>query len=127
MAFSGKYELESKENYEVFMKAIETSDELIQKFKNSKSITEVVQDGNHFKCTFTNGNHVIYNEFTIGQEADFETLMGYKIKSVANWDGPNKIILQLNSVTLVTELIKDKLIDTFTVGDIMYKRISKRI
>ncbi|XP_051888870.1 fatty acid-binding protein 1, liver-like [Pristis pectinata] len=127
MSFSGKYELQSRENFVPFMKAVETPDELIQKFKDVKSITEIVQNGNHFNVTITTGESVIHNVFTIGQEAEFGTLAGYKIKGVPNLDGPNKIIVKLNSVSLVTELNGDKLIDTLTVGDITYTRISKRI
>ncbi|XP_078257959.1 fatty acid-binding protein 1, liver-like [Rhinoraja longicauda] len=127
MSFSGKYVVESRENFEPFMKAIEMSNELIQTYKNTKGITEIVQNGNDFDVTITTGDNVIHSKFTIGQETDFETLIGTKVKSVANFDGTNKVVIKLNSVTSVTELNGDKLIDTLTVGDITYKRTSKRM
>ncbi|XP_032900479.1 fatty acid-binding protein 1, liver-like [Amblyraja radiata] len=127
MSFSGKYEVESRENFEPFMKAIEMSNELIQRYKDTKGITEIVQNGNDFDVTITTGDNVIHNKFTIGQEAEFGTLAGTKIKSVANLDGANKVVIKLNSVTAVTELNEDKLIDVLTFGDITYKRISKRM
>ncbi|XP_078427086.1 fatty acid-binding protein 1, liver-like isoform X3 [Cetorhinus maximus] len=127
MSFSGKYELESQENFEAFMKAIEVPAELIEKGKDLKSITEIVQNGNDFKITITTGSNVIHNEFTIGQETDFATITGSKVKSVVNLDGANKLIVKLNSVTSVTELSENKLLDILTVGDLTYKRISKRI
>ncbi|XP_067860608.1 fatty acid-binding protein 1, liver-like isoform X2 [Heptranchias perlo] len=106
---------------------VEVPDELIQKGKDLKSITVIVQNGNDFKVTVTTGSNVIHNEFTIGQETDFATITGNKIKSVVTLDGANKFIVKLKSVTSVTELSENKLIDTLTVGDLIYKRISKRI
>ncbi|KAF6730049.1 Fatty acid-binding protein, liver-type [Oryzias melastigma] len=68
MSFSGKYRLESSENYETFMKAIGISDENIQLTKDLKSVTEMEENGNDFKVTVTTGSHVIVNTFTIGQD-----------------------------------------------------------
>ncbi|XP_055510165.1 fatty acid-binding protein 1, liver-like [Leucoraja erinacea] len=127
MSFSGKYEVESRENFEPFMKAIEMSNELIQRYKDMKGITEIVQNGHDFDVKITTGDNVIHNIFTIGQEAEFGTLAGTKIKSVANLDGANKIVIKLNSVTAVNEVNGDKLIDVLTFGDVTYKRISKRM
>ncbi|XP_072882659.1 fatty acid-binding protein 1, liver-like [Hemitrygon akajei] len=127
MSFSGKYELQSRENFEQFMKAIEVPDQMIQKYKAVKSITEISQNENHFDCKVTTGDDVVNNVFTIGQESEFVTIAGNKVKSVANFDGPNKIVVKLDAVTLVTEVNEDKLIDKITVGNITYTRISKRI
>ncbi|XP_062930477.1 fatty acid-binding protein 1, liver-like [Mobula hypostoma] len=127
MSFSGKYELQSRENFEPFMKAIGTSDEVIQKYKDVKSITEIIQNGNHFDCKITTGDNVIHNVFTIGQEAEFGTLAVSKLKSTANFDGPNKIVVKLDAITLVTELNEDKLINKLTAGNIIYTSISKKI
>ncbi|XP_072338115.1 fatty acid-binding protein 1, liver-like [Scyliorhinus torazame] len=127
MSFSGKYELESQENFEPFMKAIGIPDELIEKGKDLKSVTEIVQNGNDFKITITTGSNVIHNEFTIGQETDFATITGSKVKSVVTLEGANKLFVKLNSVTSVTELCENKLLDILTVGDLTYKRISKRV
>ncbi|XP_067914250.1 fatty acid-binding protein 1, liver-like isoform X2 [Heterodontus francisci] len=127
MSFPGKYELESQENFEPFMKAIGVPDELIEKGKDLKSITEIVQNGNDFKVTITTGSNVIHNEFTIGHETDFATITGEKIKSVVNLDSANKLIVKFNSVTSVTELKENKLVDILTIGDLIFKRISKRI
>uniref|UniRef100_A0AAY4ECC7 Cytosolic fatty-acid binding proteins domain-containing protein n=1 Tax=Denticeps clupeoides TaxID=299321 RepID=A0AAY4ECC7_9TELE len=82
MAFSGKYQLESQENFEPFMKAIGLPDDLIEKGKDIKSITEIEQNGDDFKVTVTTGPKVLVNSFTIGKEAELETLTGEKVKSV---------------------------------------------
>ncbi|XP_064827301.1 fatty acid-binding protein, liver-type-like [Oncorhynchus masou masou] len=126
MAFTGKYQLESQENFEPFMKAIGLPDDLIQKGKDIKSLSEIEQNGDHFKVTVTTGNKVMVNSFTVGQEAELETLTGEKIKSTVNLVG-NKLMVSLKGVESVTEFNGDTIIATMTLGPIVYKRISKRI
>ncbi|XP_013984144.1 fatty acid-binding protein, liver-type [Salmo salar] len=126
MAFTGKYQLESQENFEPFMKAIGLPDDLIQKGKDIKSLSEIEQNGDHFKVTVTTGTKVIVNSFTVGQEAELETLTGEKIKSTVNLVG-NKLMVSLKGIDSVTEFNGDTIIATMTLGPIVYKRISKRI
>ncbi|MEE6516909.1 hypothetical protein FKM82_026757 [Ascaphus truei] len=126
MAFNGKYELQSHDNFEAFMKAIGLSDELIQKGKDAKSTSEIVQTGNHFKVIVTTGSKVLVNEFTIGEEAELETPTGEKVKSVVNLEG-GKLVVQLKGIKSVTELSGDILTNTMTVGNIIYNRIAKRM
>uniref|UniRef100_A0AAY5K143 Cytosolic fatty-acid binding proteins domain-containing protein n=1 Tax=Esox lucius TaxID=8010 RepID=A0AAY5K143_ESOLU len=106
MAFAGKYQLESHENFEPFMKAIGLSDELIQKGKDIKSVSEIEQNGDHFKVTVTTGTKVMVNSFTVGQEAELETMTGEKIKSTVNLVG-NKLIVSLKGIESVTEFNGD--------------------
>ncbi|XP_047379523.1 fatty acid-binding protein, liver [Sciurus carolinensis] len=127
MNFSGKYQLQSQENFEPFMKAIGLPDELIQKGKDLKGVSEVVQNGKHFKLTITTGSKVIQNEFTLGEECELETMTGEKIKTVVNMEGDNKLVTTLKNIKSVTELNGDTITNTMTLGDIVFKRISKRI
>ncbi|XP_066430706.1 fatty acid-binding protein, liver-like [Eleutherodactylus coqui] len=125
MAFNGTYELQSQENFEPFMKAIGLPDDLIQKGKDIKSVTEIVQNDNHFVVKVTTGSRVQSNEFTIGKETEIENLTNEKIKATVNLvDG--KLVVKLKEVTSVTELSGDLLISVLTLNDIVYKRISKR-
>lgn len=55
-------------------------DDLIQKGKDLKGVSEVVQNGKHFKLTITTGSKVIQNEFTLGEECELETMTGEKVK-----------------------------------------------
>ncbi|XP_063315892.1 fatty acid-binding protein, liver-like [Pelobates fuscus] len=126
MAFNGKYELVSQENFEAFMKAIGLPDDLIEKGKDIKSVTEMVQNGNHFIVTVTTGSKVLRNEFTVGQEAELETLSGEKVKSIVQLEG-NKLTVNLKGINSVTELVGDTITNVMTVKDIVYKRTSKRI
>ncbi|KAK0139854.1 Fatty acid-binding protein, liver-type [Merluccius polli] len=127
MAFTGKYELESQENFEAFMKAIGLPDELIQKGKDIKSISEIEETGDSFKVTVTTGSKVLVNTFTVGQEADLETVTGEKVKAVVMRDA-NTLKVSLKGIESVTELVDaNTIVNTMTLGGIVYKRISKRV
>lgn len=55
-------------------------DDLIQKGKDIKSISEIEENGDDFKVTVTTGSKVLVNSFTIGKEAELETITGEKLK-----------------------------------------------
>ncbi|XP_004472349.1 fatty acid-binding protein, liver [Dasypus novemcinctus] len=127
MNFSGKYQLQSQENFEPFMKAIGLPDDLIEKGKDIKGISEVVQEGKHFKITITTGPRVIHNEFTLGEECELETITGEKVKAVVRMEGDNKLVTTFKGVSSVMEFNGDTISSTLTLGDIVFKRISKKI
>eukprot|EP00064_Thunnus_orientalis_P014420 superscaffoldBa00002496_g14464 len=127
MSFSGKFQLESQENFEPFMKAIGVPDDLIQKGKDIKSISEIEENGDNFKVTVTTGTKVLVNKFTIGQEAELETVTGEKIKAVAQREG-NKLKVSMKGIESVTELVDaNTIVNTMTLGSIVFKRTSKRM
>ncbi|NWV86238.1 FABPL protein, partial [Dasyornis broadbenti] len=131
MSFTGKYQLQSQENFEPFMKALGLPDDLVQKGKDLKSTSEIEQDGKKFKITVTTGSKVLKNEFTIGQESEMELLNGEKAKALVQMEGNNKLVAKLKvhgaELTSVTELSGDTLTNVMTLGDISCKRISKRV
>ncbi|KAM4579568.1 fatty acid-binding protein, liver-type-like [Fundulus diaphanus] len=128
MSFAGKYQLESQENFEPFMKALGLPDELIQKGKDIKSVSEIEENGDNFKVTVTTGTSVISNCFTIGKEAELQTITGEKVKGVVHRDGNNKLKVCLKGIESVTKLVDaSTIVNTMTVGGIVYKRISKRM
>ncbi|XP_007952289.1 fatty acid-binding protein, liver [Orycteropus afer afer] len=127
MNFSGKYQVQSQENFESFMKAVGLPDDLIQKGKDVKGMSEIVQNGKHFKLTITTGSKVIHNEFTLGEECELETMTGEKVKAVVHMEGDNKLVTTFKGIKSVTELNGDIITSTMTLGDIVFKRVSKRI
>ncbi|NXR24235.1 FABPL protein, partial [Cinclus mexicanus] len=127
MSFAGKYELQSQENFEPFMRALGLPEEEIQKGKDLKSISEIVQDGKKFKVTVTTGSKVVKNEFTIGEESEIELLNGEKAKVVVQMEGNNKLVTQVKGMKSVTEVNGDTITYTMTMGDLTLKRVSKRI
>ncbi len=62
------------------MSVLGLPEELIQKGKDVKSISEIEETGDTFKVTVTTGEKVIANTFTIGKEAELDTITGEKIK-----------------------------------------------
>ncbi|KAG8438766.1 hypothetical protein GDO86_005094 [Hymenochirus boettgeri] len=80
MSFTGKYEVDTQENYEAFMKLIGIPDDTIAKGKNFKFTTEVVQNGNEFTWSQIYPGHTMTNKFIIGQESEMETMAGKKFK-----------------------------------------------
>ncbi|KAJ7402062.1 Fatty acid-binding protein, liver [Pitangus sulphuratus] len=127
MSFTGKYELQSQENFEPFMKALGLPDDQIQKGKDIKSTTEIVQNGKKFKVTVTTGSKVLTNEFTIGEECEIEMLTGEKAKALVQMEGNNKLITNVKGLKSITELNGDTITHTMMMGDLTYKRISKRV
>ncbi|XP_071413128.1 fatty acid-binding protein, liver [Pithys albifrons albifrons] len=127
MSFTGKYELQSQENFEPFMKALGLPDDQIQKGKDIKSTTEIVQDGKKFTVTVTTGSKVLKNEFTIGEECEIEMLTGEKAKALVQMEGNNKLIANVKGLKSITELNGDTITHTMMLGDLTCKRISKRV
>ncbi|XP_060786776.1 fatty acid binding protein 1-B.1-like [Neoarius graeffei] len=127
MYFSGKYQLESQEGFVPFMKAIGLPDDLIEKGKDIKSVSEIEQNGDSFKVTVIMGSKVLVNSFTIGQECEVEIVTGEKVKTVVSKEG-NKLKTNLKGIDSVTELLDaDTIVQTMTLGNIVFKRTSKRM
>ncbi|XP_020392967.1 fatty acid-binding protein 1, liver-like [Rhincodon typus] len=127
MAFSGKYELESQENFEQLMKALGLSDNIIQKYKDLGRVIELTQNGNSFQAIYNYGSKAITNEFTIGQESEFVSFTGHRVKALAKLEGENKLVITMDGLTAAMELSGDKMIETLTNGEITAKKIRKRI
>ncbi|XP_040850026.1 fatty acid-binding protein, liver [Ochotona curzoniae] len=126
MNFTGKYQQQSQENFEAFMKAAGVPADVIQKTKDVKMMLEIVQNGKHFKLIMSAGPKVTQNEFTLGEECELDTVMG-KVKTVVKLEGENKLVTSFKNIKSVTELSGDTIINSMTLGDIVFKRISKRV
>lgn len=60
--------------------------ETIQKGKDFKFTTEVVQNGDDFTWSQIYPGHTMTNKFTVGKESDLETMSGKKFKVSRDWD-----------------------------------------
>ncbi|XP_006137212.1 gastrotropin [Pelodiscus sinensis] len=127
MAFTGKYEVESEENYDAFVKHIGISSDIIEKGRNFKVVTEVVQNGEDFIWTqiYPTG-HSMTNKFTIGKEADMETMGGKKFKATVKLEG-GKVVADFPNYHHTAEIAGGKLLEISTAGGVTYKRISKKL
>ncbi|KAF3693817.1 Gastrotropin [Channa argus] len=125
MTFSGKYELESQENYEQFLDAMGLSNAKT----DHKVITEVVQDGNNFTWTQSIPNWTWSNKFIVGQECEMTTMTGSKFTALVTKEG-GKISVQFPLYHFTAEMVEDKLImNCITPGEkgVTFKRVSRRI
>ncbi|XP_073343663.1 gastrotropin-like [Pagrus major] len=125
MAFTGKYELESQENYEEFLEVIG----LLQAKTDDKVITELVQDGNNFTWKQSIPSRTWSNTFSVGQECELATMTGAKFKAVVTMEG-SKISIPFPQYNFTAEIIGDKLVmNCITPGEkgVTFKRVSKRI
>ncbi|KAL7395800.1 hypothetical protein ABVT39_023555 [Epinephelus coioides] len=125
MAFAGKYELESEENFEEFLEAIG----LPKAKTDHKVVTEVVQDGNNFTWTQTIPNYSWSDKFTVGQDCELTTMKGAKVKAPVTMEG-GKISVPFSEYDFTAEIIEDKLVMICrTPGEkgVTFKRVSKRI
>ncbi|XP_048884947.1 LOW QUALITY PROTEIN: gastrotropin [Brienomyrus brachyistius] len=130
MSFTGKYEIESQENYDEFLKLVGLPDDVIEKGRNFKVITEVVQDGSTFVWSQTYPNKTVTNKFVIGQECEMEALAGKKSKVTVTMEG-SKFVRSFPKYHLTAEVCGDKLVECSTAsteqGNVTLKRTSKRI
>uniref|UniRef100_A0A8D3CQI7 Fatty acid binding protein 6 n=1 Tax=Scophthalmus maximus TaxID=52904 RepID=A0A8D3CQI7_SCOMX len=124
MAFTGKYELESQENYEEFLDTLG----LLNAKTDHKVVTEVVQDGHHFTWTQSIPKWTWSNTFTIGQECELVTMKSSKFKATVTMDG-GKVVIPFPQYHFTAEINGDKLVMTcITPGEkgVTFKRVSKR-
>ncbi|XP_036403921.1 gastrotropin-like [Megalops cyprinoides] len=130
MAFTGKYEIESQENYDEFLKILGIPDDVIEKGRNFKTVTEVVQNGNEFTWSQIYPNKTMSNKFIIDQECEMETMSGKKFKATVTMEG-GKVSVRFPNYHQTCEISGDKLIECSTVtgakGAVTMKRVSKRV
>uniref|UniRef100_A0A8D0G4X9 Fatty acid binding protein 6 n=1 Tax=Sphenodon punctatus TaxID=8508 RepID=A0A8D0G4X9_SPHPU len=127
MAFTGKYEVESEENYDEFMKKIGLPSDIIEKGRNFKIVTEVVQNGEEFTWSqLYPGGQSMTNTFVIGKESNMETMGGKKFKATVQLEG-GKVVADFPNYHHTAEIAGGKLVEISTTAGVTFKRISKRV
>ncbi|KAK9539416.1 hypothetical protein VZT92_004524 [Zoarces viviparus] len=127
MAFAGKWETENQEGYEAFCKLLGIPDDIIEKGRDYKLVTEVTQDGNDFSWTqIYPTNASVTNKFTIDKECDMETIGGKKFKATVHMEA-GKLIVDFPKYHHTSEISGGKLIETSKAGSVVLKRTSKKI
>ncbi|XP_053847022.1 gastrotropin isoform X2 [Vidua macroura] len=127
MAFSGKYEFEGDENYDAFVQKIGLPSDKVEMGRNCKIVTEVVQNGNDFTWTqHFPGGRTTTNTFTVGKEADMETMGGKKFKATVKMED-GKLVADFPNYRHTAEICGGKLVEISTSSGVVYKRTSKKI
>ncbi|XP_074506346.1 gastrotropin-like [Sebastes fasciatus] len=127
MAFAGNWETESQEGYDAFCKLIGIPDDITEKGRDYKLITEITQVGNDFSWTkiYPKGAKIT-NKFTIDKECDMETIGGKKFKATVHMEG-GKLSVDFPNYHHTSEISGGKLIETAKSGSVLFKSTSKKI
>ncbi|KAM6918841.1 gastrotropin [Xenentodon cancila] len=127
MAFAGRWETETQEGYDEFCKLVGIPDDIIEKGRDYKMITEVTQDGNEFTWTqLYPADTKVTNKFTTGKECEMHTVGGKKFKATVNLEG-GKLTVKFPNYSQVNEINGGKLIETSTAGPVVLTRTSRKI
>ncbi|XP_071314306.1 gastrotropin-like [Trachinotus anak] len=123
MAFTGKYVLESRENYEEFLKALGIK--YLKDPNNDEIITDIYQNDN-FRLTKFLMDKTWNNTFRIGKETELETLDGETFKTTVTLDG-GKLKITFPKYIYTAEVVGDKLVEVNTTDGVTNKMISKKM
>ncbi|KAM4678488.1 gastrotropin-like [Discoglossus pictus] len=126
MSFTGKYEVEGQQNYDQFMAAIGIPADTIERGRNFKFTTEVVQNGNEFTWSQIYPGHTNTNKFIVGQESEMESMGGKKFKATVQLEG-GKLVVDFGKYHHTSEIVDGKLVETSVAGGITFVRTSKRV
>uniref|UniRef100_UPI00398F47F6 gastrotropin-like n=1 Tax=Pristiophorus japonicus TaxID=55135 RepID=UPI00398F47F6 len=127
MAFTGKYEMTSQENYDEFMNILKFPADIVEKGRTAKVITEVTQNGNDFTWSqIYPGGKIMKNSFVIGQESEMETMDGKKFKATVKMEG-SKLVCDFPNYHHTSEISGGNLIETSTCSGVVFKRTSKKL
>ena len=132
--WNGKFELESSEKFDDFLKACGAG-YLMRKAANASTpVIEITQEGDIFTIkTFTTFKNIEI-KFTLGQEfEEIRAIDGLTMKTTVVKDGNNKLVSSQTgpgpSVDMTRELIEDanKIKVVSRIGDVVCTRVYKRI
>ncbi|XP_033958895.1 fatty acid-binding protein 10-A, liver basic [Pseudochaenichthys georgianus] len=126
MDFNGTWQVYAQENYEAFLRALDLSEDVIKMAKDIKPITEIKQTGNDFVVTSKTPGKSVTNSFTIGKEADINTMDGRKLKCTVNMEG-SKMVCNMGKSLHISELQGGELIETLTMGSTTLIRKSRKM
>ncbi|KAL7853780.1 hypothetical protein AOLI_G00206240 [Acnodon oligacanthus] len=131
MAFSGKWETETQQGYDDFCKLIGIPDDVIERGRDYKLVTEVVENGDEYAWTqYYPANHSVTNKFVIDKECDMETIGGKKFKATVTREN-GKLSVRFPNYYHTSEISGGKLIETSKAtsakGTVTLIRTSKKI
>ncbi|KAH7641012.1 fatty acid-binding protein [Dermatophagoides farinae] len=127
--FEGKYQLESSENFDEFLKELGVGFILRNLAKTSKPTIEVIRDGDYWVIKTITTLKTTEIRFKIGEEFDEARMDGKTVKTIVEMDGDNKMVQTQKGdkeVKIIREFSENHLKTTCIVGNITSVRIYKR-
>uniref|UniRef100_UPI00358FFAA2 gastrotropin-like n=1 Tax=Myxine glutinosa TaxID=7769 RepID=UPI00358FFAA2 len=126
MAFAGRWQLESHENYPEFARKIGISEELIEKSKDAKPINEIQQNGTTFTLTTQYPQRISTNTITLDKPCEIDLPTGKKGIVTVTKQG-DQVVCKMDGVHMTLEIIGGKLHEVIQLDDMVYKRTCKRV
>jgi fatty acid-binding protein 3 len=108
--WNGKFELESSENFDDFLKALGVGFMLRNAAKLSTPTVEITNDGDSFTMKTVTTFKTTEIKFSLGQEFDETRMDGVTVKTTITKEGDNKLIQSQGGeppCTITRELIED--------------------
>lgn len=108
--WNGKFELESSENFDEFLKALGVGFLLRNAAKLSTPTVEITNQGDSFTMKTVTTFKTTEIKFTIGQEFDETRMDGVTVKTTITKEGDNKLVQSQAGeppCTITRELIED--------------------
>jgi len=124
-AFIGRFIVESKENYDAFMKAVGVPEEYIAMSRDVKVITEIKKDGDGYVISRIRPQKTVTNKIVIGQETELDTIKGDKVKCKTTLNG-GKLESRGDKYCVVMEMDGGKLKEHVTFNGHTMSRVSKK-
>merc|ERR1712002_92814 len=124
-AFVGRFVVESKENYDAFMKAVGVPDEYIAMSRDVKVVTDISKNGDTLVVQRIRPQKTTTNNLTLGQECEIDTIKGDKVKVKPMLEG-GKIVAKGEIYNLVMEMTGGKLSEVITFKGHTMSRVSKK-
>ncbi|CAD7093312.1 unnamed protein product [Hermetia illucens] len=120
-----KYKLEKSENFDAYMEALGVSAENRKLGNTIFPTVSLVKNGDEYEyiTASTVRNNVM--KFKPGVEFDMDTLDGRKMKTVCQFENPNKLIQKDSTGTIIREFTDTELVSTCTINDITAVRYYK--
>merc|ERR1739840_51669 len=121
----GKWVVESKENYDGFMKGVGVPDEYINMSRDVKVVTDISKDGDAVVIARIRPQKTVTNKLVMGQESELDTIKGDKVKVMPKIDG-GKITATGDKYSFTMEMKGGKLHETITVKGHTMSRVSAK-
>merc|ERR1712168_1686091 len=123
-AFVGKFVVESRDNYDGFMKGVGVPDEYIEKGRSVNVVTEISKSGDNIIMARVRAYKTVTNTLTFGKDCELENIKGEKVMVKPELDG-GKVVCKGSNYLLQLEMSGGKLHEKITYNGHTMSRVSK--
>lgn len=125
MAWEGKkYKLEKSENFDEYMKSIGVGFVLRKMANTLHPVVTLEKHGDEYSFSTVSSFKSSIMKFKPGEEFDFETMDGRKVKSTVTIDGNKMTQIEIGEkrAEIIREFSETELVVTMKINDIVAKR-----